>query len=44
VVLGTAIAGRRGAIATGDEDLLDLVARREVAIISPTSSVGGASG
>lgn len=35
VVLGTAIAGRVDAIATGDRDLLDLESYRDVAIVSP---------
>ena len=35
LVLGTAIAGRCDAIVTGDKDLLDLVAHRGIAIVSP---------
>jgi uncharacterized protein len=35
LVLGTALAGRRDALVTGDKDLLDLVAHRGIAIVSP---------
>jgi uncharacterized protein len=34
-VLGTALAGRCDAIVTGDRDLLDLEAHRDMAIVSP---------
>jgi putative PIN family toxin of toxin-antitoxin system len=35
VVLGTAIAGRCDAIATGDKDLVDLVTHGAITIVSP---------
>ena len=35
VVLGTAVAGRCGAVVTGDKDLLDLVRYRGIEIVSP---------